>query len=72
MTECPSCHSATQSPTSGRYNVACIHCMARLVANARPSKAMQERQIAYLQRHHKARWPELWPQIQNQLRKPKQ
>ena len=69
MTECQSCQSATQSPTSGRYNVDCIPCMARLIASARPSKAMQERHIAYLQRHHKHKWPELWPQIQDQLNK---
>ena len=69
---CNACAASTNSHTSGRYNVDCVPCMARLIANARPSKAMQERQIAYLQRHHKARWPELWPQIQNQLRKPKQ
>jgi hypothetical protein len=43
--------------------------MARLIANSRPSKAMQERHIAYLQRHHKGKWPELWPQIQDQLNK---
>jgi hypothetical protein len=39
-----------------------------MIVNARPSKAMQERQIAYLQRHHKSAWPELWPQIQNQIK----
>lgn len=68
MPECPSCQSATQSHTSGRYNVDCIACMARLIANSRPSKAMQERQIAALEHHHKAAWHELWPQIQNQLK----
>jgi hypothetical protein len=67
-TECHSCQHATHTPLTGRYNVNCIACMARLIVNARPSKAMQERQIAYLQRHHRSRWPELWPQIQNKLK----
>lgn len=68
MPECPSCKQAQHTPLTGRYNINCISCMARLIIRARPSKAMQERQIAYLQRHHKGKWPELWPQIQNQLK----
>jgi len=65
---CNACAASTNSPTSGAYNVNCIPCMARLIAKSRPSKAMQERQIAYLQHHHKGQWPKLWPQIQIQLK----
>ena len=68
MPDCPSCQSAQSHPPGGRYNINCIACMARLIVNARPSKSMQELQIAYLQRHHKTEWPELWPQIKNQLK----
>lgn len=67
---CEACTDSARSQHCGAYHFDCIACMSRLIANARPSKAMQERQIAALRHHHKAKWPELWPHIQNQLKKP--
>ena len=43
---CPYC--ARQQ--SGMYNMRCASCRARLVTSARPSRAMQERMLAYIEK----------------------
>lgn len=68
MPACQSCQASTNSPASGLYNVSCIDCMVRLIARARGSRKQQEKNIAALERHHKAAWPELWQQVQAALK----
>ena len=45
-TPCPNCAQAE----SGMYNMRCKGCRVRLVLSARPSRAEQERHLAYIGR----------------------
>lgn len=52
---CPLCtpaESSTQQPRRGVYDFKCLTCCAQLVADARPSKAHQEAQLAAIARYN--------------------
>lgn len=67
--DCPDCQSACASRHSGgRYSFACIACMARLIASARPLKALQDAHIAALARFHGAAWPNVWGEVLTALK----
>jgi hypothetical protein len=51
---CTSCESSKQQPLSGRYNMTCIHCCARLIRSARPLKGAQQAMFAAIARHQGA------------------
>jgi hypothetical protein len=42
MSQCTSCAARKHNPKSGRYNMLCVHCCARLIRSARPLKHAQE------------------------------
>lgn len=71
--DCTACQSAAKAPARaiGLCNFYCASCMARLIVNARPSKAMQERQIDALARFHKEAWPAMFEKVKEQLRSQK-
>lgn len=48
---CPACARSLALPVKGgRYNFTCVHCCARLVVHARPSKPHQEAHFAAIER----------------------
>lgn len=49
---CPVCQQlkAHPNPISGRYNLRCVHCAARLVRSARPLRGAQEAMLAAIDR----------------------
>ena len=51
---CPSCESWQQQPLSGRYNMMCVQCCARLIRSARPLKHAQQGMLAAIARHQGA------------------
>ena len=55
VTSCPHCQQASnQAHAGGRYAFSCIGCCARLVASARPLRAMQEAHLAAIARFDRA------------------
>ena len=68
---CKACELSASQPWRGGYvpagivDFGCVACMVRLIRSARPSRKMQEIQIATLARHHGAtKWAAMWPDIQ--------
>lgn len=54
-TSCPHCQQArNQAHAGGRYAFSCIDCCARLVASARPLRAMQEAHLAAIARFERS------------------
>lgn len=66
--QCTSCSDHAANPKSGAYNFRCPACCARLIKSARPMRRLQEGHIAAMQRFHGTAWPEVWAQIQAELK----
>lgn len=60
------CKPCTQTDT-GRVDFNCRACCARLIRKARPSKALQNAQIAAMARFHGVRWASVWPEVKTLL-----
>lgn len=54
MSQCTTCAARKHNPKSGRYNMVCVHCCARLIRSARPLKHAQEALFAAIARHEGA------------------
>ena len=47
---CPACEAARTKPHSGAYHFGCLHCCARLVISAHPSKRQASVMLAAIER----------------------
>jgi hypothetical protein len=52
--ECPECEAAARKPHHGVFSSTCPRCCARLIAQARPNRALQEALLEALVRGERA------------------